>query len=53
LLIEVNGNLIEHRNMVEYLHGQGFVFDWAQVKRAERKSGPFQGVAEYIFTRKK
>jgi FkbM family methyltransferase len=51
LLIETNQNLEDHVAMVRELNGMGFVHDPAQVERAERKSGTFEGVAEYVFRR--
>lgn len=51
LLIETNQNLADHVAMVGELADMGFRYDKAQVSRAERKEGPFQGVAEYIFRR--
>ena len=51
LLIETNRNLEDHRAMVVELNAIGFRHDPAQVARAERKEGPFEGVAEYIFRR--
>jgi FkbM family methyltransferase len=51
LLIEVNQNLPDHMAMVRDLNGLGFRHDAAQVARAERKSGPFTGCAEYVFKR--
>ena len=51
LLIETNQNLDDHRAMVGELQAAGFRFDPAQVARAERKEGPFTGVAEYVFKR--
>jgi FkbM family methyltransferase len=51
LLVETNRNLEDHMAMVREIEGAGFRFDPAQVARAERKSGAFQGVAEYVFQR--
>jgi FkbM family methyltransferase len=51
LLIEVNQNLPDHMAMVRELNALGFRHDPAQVARAERKSGPFKGCAEYVFKR--
>ena len=51
LLIEVNQNLADHREMVRGLNALGFRHDPAQVARAERKEGPFKGCAEYVFRR--
>ena len=51
LLIETNQNLADHMDMVKSLNALGFAHDPAQVARAERKDGAFQGVAEYVFRR--
>jgi len=51
LLVETNRNLEDHLAMVRELQDLGFRYDPAQVARAERKSGTFQGVAEYVFQR--
>jgi FkbM family methyltransferase len=51
LLVETNQNLEDHRAMVAQLQSWGFRYDPAQVARAERKSGTFKGVAEYVFQR--
>lgn len=51
LLIETNQNLPAHQDMVRFLNGMGFIHDPAQVARAERKSGVFKGLAEYVFKR--
>ena len=51
LLIEVNSALEPHQQLIAELVRFGFHFDPAQVARAERKDGPFKGVAEYLFRR--
>ena len=51
LLIEINQNLADHRQMVAELESLGFRYDPAQVAAAERKGGAFKGVAEYVFRR--
>jgi FkbM family methyltransferase len=51
LLIETNQHLADHMAMVEELNALGFRHDRAQVDRAARKSGTFEGVAEYVFRR--
>lgn len=51
LLIETNQNLPDHMQMVAELEALGFRYDPAQVAAAERKSGSFKGVAEYVFKR--
>ena len=51
LLIETNQNLADHMEMVGTLNELGFRHDHRQVSAAERKSGLFKGVAEYVFER--
>ena len=51
LLIEINQNLADHMSMVGELNALGFAHEGSQVARAERKSGTFKGVAEYVFRR--
>lgn len=51
LLIETNQNVALHLAMVRDLNALGFLHDPAQVARAERKEGVFEGVAEYVFRR--
>jgi len=51
LLIETNTNLPEHIEMVRDLEQLGFGYSPEQVARAIRKSGTFEGVAEYVFRR--
>jgi FkbM family methyltransferase len=51
LLIEVNLNLDDHRQMVGDLVKLGFKYDPGQVQRAMRMDGLFKGVAEHVFTR--
>lgn len=51
LLVETNRNLADHREMVGVIEAAGFRCDPAQVARAERKSGAFEGVAEHVFQR--
>jgi len=52
LLVEVNTKNPEHNEMVKYIASLGYTFDQIQVDKAKRKSGTFEGVAEYIFTKK-
>jgi FkbM family methyltransferase len=52
LIIEINPALEDHRQMIVYLQENGFSYDAQQVEQAERKTGSFKGVAEYVFTRK-
>jgi FkbM family methyltransferase len=51
LLVEINQNLADHRELVAELDALGFAHDPAQVARAERKDGAFKGCAEYVFRR--
>lgn len=49
ILVEVNNELPQHREMVSYLQNIGFEYSQAQVDKAARKNGTFKGVAEYVF----
>jgi FkbM family methyltransferase len=51
LLIEINTNLAEHKEMIRYLGDLGFKFSEDQVNTAKRKAGTFKGLAEYVFRR--
>lgn len=51
LIVELNPALEEHRDILGYLGGIGFRYDAAQVRAATRRSGPFEGIAEYVFRR--
>lgn len=53
ILIEINPELVQHREMIEFLQGIGFSYNQEQVDKAKRKDGTFKGVAEYIFTKQK
>lgn len=52
LLVEVNTNLKEHQEMIQYLTSIGFVFDPQQVEQSTRKEGTFKGCAEYVFQKR-
>lgn len=52
LLIEINPEIKEHREILDYLDKEGYSYSEEQVEKARRKDGPFKGVAEYIFTKK-
>ena len=51
LLVELNPHLAAHLEARDWLGGLGFRWDEAQVARAARASGPFEGVAEHVFRR--
>jgi FkbM family methyltransferase len=51
ILIEVNTELPQHREMITYLESIGFTYSPEQVEKAKRKDGTFKGVAEYVFTK--
>jgi FkbM family methyltransferase len=51
LLVEINQNLADHRQVVAELNARGFQHDPAQVAAAERREGAFKGCAEYVFKR--
>ena len=51
VLIEINTNLIPHREIVQYMLGEGFSYSDEQVNKYLRKEGAFEGVGNYIFYR--
>jgi len=51
LLIEINSHVPEHMQIVDFLASLGFNHDPTQFVDAQRKSGYFQGVGEYVFRR--
>jgi FkbM family methyltransferase len=51
LLIEVNPKIPRHLELIDILKVLGFTYDEKQAEDARRKSGPFEGVGEIIFTR--
>jgi len=51
LLIEINSHVDDHMALVRDLSGLGFRYDSHQVERVTRRDGPFEGCAEYVFTR--
>lgn len=51
LIVELNTHLVEHRAVVDVLQELGFSYDDAQATSALRKSGAFEGVGEFIFSR--
>ena len=52
LLVEINQTLPDHMELVAYLNSCGYQHDPDQVARVTRKSGPFEGCAEYVFDRR-
>lgn len=52
ILLEINQNLAEHRQLVSMMEDLGFERDMAQVNAATRTSGTFQGCGNQIFVRK-
>jgi FkbM family methyltransferase len=49
VLIEINQNLPEHRDLVDTMLGWGFKYDPDQVEKARRKEGAFLNCGNYIF----
>ena len=49
VLIEINTNLPEHRDLIELMLEWGFKYDPEQAERAQRKEGTFRGCGNYIF----
>lgn len=51
LLVEVNTNLDSHWGIIDTLLEFGFEYSQEETARAQRDSGPFQGVGNYVFRR--
>jgi FkbM family methyltransferase len=51
VLIEVNTNLDEHWEIVDRMLDLGFDYSQEQVEAAQRKTGTFAGVGNYVFRR--
>jgi FkbM family methyltransferase len=51
LLIEVNTNLDAHWTIIDTLLEFGFDYSQEETAQAQRTSGPFQGVGNYVFRR--
>ncbi len=51
VLIEINSQVPEHREIVERMTAFGYAYDENQVSAARLKSGPNEGVGNYIFRR--
>jgi FkbM family methyltransferase len=49
VLIEINQNLPEHRDLVDTMLSWGFKYDQDQVEKARRKEGAFLNCGNYIF----
>jgi len=52
IIVELNTHLKEHLSAIESLTLAGFVYEQTQAEGALRKSGAFEGVGEFIFTKK-
>ena len=51
VLVEINHNLPEHRDVLETMYSMGFQTDEAQIKAAKRTEGSFANVGNVIFTK--
>ena len=51
VLLEINQNLEDHRNLCEWMRELGFHYDPAQVEKATRKEGTFKDCGNWIFYR--
>ena len=51
LIVELNPDLAEHREIRGFLERLGFGWEPAQVAASARTEGPFRGVAEHVFKR--
>ncbi|MGH8617883.1 MAG: FkbM family methyltransferase [Burkholderiales bacterium] len=51
VLVEINTRLAEHRALIDEMKALGFTYSEAQVARAMRTSGDFEGCANHVFFR--
>ena len=51
ICIELNTNLREHLDVIDYLISNGFFYRSSQVKSSMRAEGSFKGCSEFIFNR--
>ncbi len=51
LQVELNPAIPQHGSLINKLQDHGFSYSKAQVAKAARKSGNFEGFAEYVFRR--
>ena len=49
--IELNPEIEEHALLISLLNAHGFYFEESQILKSKRKSGTFEGYAEYVFRR--
>lgn len=52
-LIELNTRYPEHMDIVKYMIDNGFIYSESQAASSRRKDGPFEGIGNIIFTRKR
>jgi len=53
VLVELNTNLSSHRQVVDLMSQNGFIYSERQVKdELSRSDGPFQGIGNFIFFKK-
>jgi len=51
LLVEINGGLAQHRELIDLMTSLGFIHDARQVESSVRTEGTFKGCGNYIFWR--
>ena len=51
ICIELNTNLPEHLDVIDFLISNGFFYNSSQVQASMRAEGSFKGCSEFIFTR--
>jgi len=52
ILIEINTNLQQHMELVNYMLSQGFAYNEEETMQYMRKEGAFKGCSNFIFKRK-
>ncbi len=51
VLVEINTHLEQHRKIIDDMQALGFSYSDAQVAKAQRTEGAFEGVGNYVFHR--
>ena len=52
VLVEINTNLKEHRNIIQQMQEFGFEYSQEQVKQHTVAEGPFAGLCNFVFKRR-
>lgn len=51
VLVEINGHLEKHREIIEYFLSIGYKYSEEQAEQSKQIDGPFKGIGNYVFRR--